>query len=300
MRNERIAFPGAGGRLSAWLSLPPAGDVIAYAVFAHCFTCSKDLKPVVNISRALTRQRMGVLRFDFTGLGESEGDFAETTFSANVADLIAAADFMAREFEAPSMLIGHSLGGAAALQAANRIKSIRAVATIGAPFEPNHISHLFPDALEEVEERGAADVVLAGRRFTVSREFIRDLSAHRMEETIARLGRPLLIFHSPGDDTVGIENAARIYRAARHPKSFISLDDADHLLLQERDSLYVGSLLATWVRRYIDPAARPGAGEDAGTPAGAFGTDVVAGGTIIADEPTSIDRPTQAPGARDE
>ena len=297
MRKERITFRGAGGgALSARLSLPPDGRVAAYAVFAHCFTCSKDLKPVVNISQALTQQRIGVLRFDFTGLGESEGDFAETTFTSNVEDLVAAADFMAREFEGPSLLVGHSLGGAAALQAAARIGSVRAVSTIGAPFEPRHIQHLFPDALEEIEERGSADVVLAGRRFTVSREFVRDLSAHRMKESIAGLGRPLLILHSPADDTVGIENAARIYKAARHPKSFISLDDADHLLLDARDSLYVGSLLGTWARRYTD---RPGEPRSAGDPredtrvttrtaAGAFRTEILAGGhAITADEPVA-------------
>jgi uncharacterized OsmC-like protein/fermentation-respiration switch protein FrsA (DUF1100 family) len=298
MRNQKITFRGAhGGQLAARLSLPPDGDVVACALFAHCFTCSKDLKPVVNISRALTQQRIAVLRFDFTGLGESEGDFADTTFSSNIEDLVAAAGYMAGELEAPAILVGHSLGGAAVLQAAARIPSVRAVATIGAPFDPAHVKHLFEGSLEEIEERGEADVVLAGRRFTVGRQFVRDLDGHRMEQTIAGLGRPLLIFHSPVDRTVGIDNAALIYQAARHPKSFVSLDDADHLLLDERDSLYVGSVLAAWAQRYMDappePETREALRQDnrvaARTAAGAFRTEILARGhALIADEPAAV------------
>jgi uncharacterized OsmC-like protein/fermentation-respiration switch protein FrsA (DUF1100 family) len=298
MRNQRITFPGAhGDRLSARLSLPPDGEVVACALFAHCFTCSKDLKPVVNISRALTQQRIAVLRFDFTGLGESEGDFEDTTFTSNIADLVAAAEYMGRELEAPAILVGHSLGGAAVLQAASRIGSVRAVATIGAPFDPGHVKHLFEGSLEEIEERGQADVVLAGRRFTVGREFVRDLDGHRMEETIADLGRPLLIFHSPVDQTVSVDNAALIYKAARHPKSFVSLDDADHLLLDQRDSLYVGSVLAAWAHRYIDvrpePVTRDALRQDnrvaVRTAAGAFRTEILARGhALIADEPAAV------------
>jgi uncharacterized OsmC-like protein/fermentation-respiration switch protein FrsA (DUF1100 family) len=298
MRNQKITFAGAdGSQLSARLSLPPDGEVVACALFAHCFTCSKDLKPVVNISRALTQQRIAVLRFDFTGLGESEGDFADTTFSSNIGDLVAAAGYMGRELEAPAILVGHSLGGAAVLQAASHIESVRAVATIGAPFDPGHVKHLFEASLEEIEERGEADVVLAGRRFTVGRQFVRDLDGHRMEQTIAGLGRPLLIFHSPVDQTVGIDNAALIYKAARHPKSFVSLDDADHLLLDERDSLYVGSVLAAWAHRYIDappePATREALRHDnrvsVRTAAGAFRTEILARGhALIADEPAAV------------
>jgi uncharacterized OsmC-like protein/fermentation-respiration switch protein FrsA (DUF1100 family) len=298
MRNQKITFAGAdGSQLSARLSLPPDGEVVACALFAHCFTCSKDLKPVVNISRALTQQRIAVLRFDFTGLGESEGDFADTTFSSNIGDLVAAAGYMGRELEAPAILVGHSLGGAAVLQAASHIESVRAVATIGAPFDPGHVKHLFEASLEEIEERGEADVVLAGRRFTVGRQFVRDLDGHRMEQTIAGLGRPLLIFHSPVDQTVGIDNAALIYKAARHPKSFVSLDDADHLLLDERDSLYVGSVLAAWAHRYIDappePATRDALRHDnrvsVRTAAGAFRTEILARGhALIADEPAAV------------
>jgi putative redox protein len=204
---------------------------------------------------------------------------------------------MAQELGAPSILLGHSLGGAAVLQAASQIESARAVATIGAPFDPEHITHLFEGSLDEIEESGEAEVVLAGRRFTVRREFLEDLAAHRMEETIGALRRPLLVFHSPVDQYVGIENAARIYKAARHPKSFISLDDADHLLLEERDSLYVGSVLASWADRYIEARAEPSTIEAlrednrvvARTAAGAFRTEILARGhSLIADEPTAV------------
>jgi len=298
MRNERITFPGGHGvELSARLSLPPDGEVRACALFAHCFTCSKDLKPVVNISRALTQQRIAVMRFDFTGLGESEGDFADTTFSSNIEDIVAAAEFMQRTYDSPAILIGHSLGGAAVLQAAAHLPPVRAVATIGAPFDPAHVKNLFVHALDAIEDRGEAEVMLAGRRFTLSREFVRDLEGQRVEETLASLGRPLLIFHSPVDQIVGIDNAALIYEAARHPKSFVSLDDADHLLLEPRDSLYVGSVLAAWAARYLEAVPEPETVEDlrndnrvvVRTAAGAFRTDILARGhAIIADEPKAV------------
>lgn len=298
MQNQRIALPGASGAvLSARLSLPADGKVRAYALFAHCFTCSKDLKAAVNISRAMTRQGLAVLRFDFTGLGESEGDFAGTTFTSNIEDLIAASSFMEREFGAPAILIGHSLGGAAVLQAAARLPSVRAIATIGAPFDPAHVKNLFVDSLPEIAAHGSADVVLGGRRFTLGAGFVRDLETHKVEETLAALGRPLLIFHSPVDNTVGIENAARLYQSARHPKSFVSLDDADHLLLREQDSLYTGSVLAAWVTRYLEPVPEPQTIEElradnavtARTSAGAFRTEIRVGGhSIVADEPKAV------------
>jgi uncharacterized OsmC-like protein/pimeloyl-ACP methyl ester carboxylesterase len=298
MQNQRITFPGASGALlSARLSLPADGNVRACALFAHCFTCSKDLRAAVNISRAMTQEGLAVMRFDFTGLGESEGEFAGTTFTSNIEDLIAASSFMEREFDAPAILIGHSLGGAAVLQAAARLPSVRAVATIGAPFDPAHVRNLFVDALPDIALHGSADVVLAGRRFTLGRGFVRDLEAHNVEETLASLGRPLLIFHSPVDNTVGIENAARLYQAARHPKSFVSLDDADHLLLRERDSLYVGSVLAAWVGRYLEPMPQPQTIEElradtavtASTSTGAFRTEIRAGRhALVADEPTAV------------
>lgn len=251
MTNERISFPGADGNvLSARLSRPANGRISACALFAHCFTCSKDLKPVVNISRALTDEGIAVLRFDFTGLGESEGDFADTDFSGNVGDLVAAATFMASELEGPAIVVGHSLGGAAVLSATDQIPEVRAVCTIGAPFEPRHVVRSFADSLDEIRKKGRADVVLAGRHFTVTRAFVEDLDHQQMQAVIRDLARPLLIFHSPSDRTVGIENAARIYETARHPKSFVSLDQADHLLLRERDSLFVGRVLAAWARRY--------------------------------------------------
>lgn len=257
MINERLAFAGStGGRLSARLSLPDDRRVDAYALFAHCFTCSKDLNAAVNISRALTARRVGVVRFDFTGLGESEGDFADSDFSSNVGDLLAAADFMKRQLSPPAILVGHSLGGAAVLAAASHVASVYAVATVGAPFHPGHVTHLFQRSLDEIESRGRAEVVLAGRRFTVTRDFVKDLTEQRMTEAIRNLGRPLLIFHSPVDRTVGVENATHIYTAARHPKSFISLDDADHLLTRERDSLYVGEVLAAWAGRYVPTTLR--------------------------------------------
>ena len=298
MTNQRLSFEGAdGSQLSARLSRPDDGEVQTYALFAHCFTCSKDLKAVVNLSRALTRAGIGVLRFDFTGLGESEGEFADTTFTSNVDDLVAAARFMEAELSAPEIMIGHSLGGAAVLQAAGRIDSVGAVATIAAPFRPEHVKHLFAESLEEIDERGEAQVLLAGRRFTVSREFVRDLDEQGMRETIRGLGRPLLIFHSPLDEFVGIENAAEIYTAAKHPKSFVSLDDADHLLTRERDSNYVGSVLAAWAERYVTLRAEgdgdrtaqeaPPEGEVmTATRAGSFRTEVRARShRLVADEP---------------
>ena len=298
MQNQKLTFRGADGSLlSARLSLPPDEEPIACALFAHCFTCSKDLKAAVNISRALTQRRIAVFRFDFTGLGESEGDFADTTFSSNIDDLVAAADFMDQELTAPSILVGHSLGGAAVIRAAHRMESVRAVSTIGAPFTPEHIKHLFEGRLDDIEGDGEAEVVLAGRRFTVKRQFIRDLGHHEMEDAIGGLGRPLLIFHSPIDQTVGIDNAAKIYQAARHPKSFISLDEADHLLFDEADSLFVGSVLATWAQRYLDePAAATTPDElraenrvAARTGPGAFRTEIVARGhALIADEPAAV------------
>jgi putative redox protein len=298
MKNQRIEFSGAqGDRLSGLLSLPADERVSAYALFAHCFTCSKDLKPVVNISRALTRRGIGVFRFDFTGLGESEGDFEDTGFSSNVGDLLAAAEYMGRELQAPAILIGHSLGGAAVINAAGSIPSAQAVCTIAAPFDPGHVTHLFSESLETIREQGRAEVLLAGRPFTVTLDFLEDLTEQRQDDAIRTLGRPLLIFHSPVDNTVGIENAGKIYTAAKHPKSFVSLDDADHLLLREADSLYVGDVLASWARRYVtydDPAAsleelRAENAVTSRTESEGFRTDVVTRRhTLVADEPEAV------------
>jgi putative redox protein len=252
MASRRVAFQGStGSSLAARIDLPDDSPASACAVFAHCFTCSKDLKAVVNISAALVGEGIGVLRFDFTGLGESEGEFADTSFASNVDDLVAAASFLQREYEAPQILIGHSLGGAAVLQAAAAVPSARAVATIGAPADPAHVKHLLASSLEEIERDGEAEIELAGRRFRIRKQFLDDLEKTRQAERIRQLRRALLIFHSPVDSIVGVENAAAIFEAARHPKSFISLDRADHLLSDPSDSRYVGEVLAAWVRKYL-------------------------------------------------
>ena len=220
MTTRRLSFPGsAGPDLSAILELPADGRADAYAVFAHCFTCSKDLKAVVAIAQTLIRRRIAVLRFDFTGLGESAGEFADTTFSGNVEDLVAAAEHLEGIARAPSILIGHSLGGAAVLQAAHRLPSVRAVATIGAPADPSHVLGLVESSREEIERDGEAVVRIAGRPFRIRREFLEDLEADNMRAALSVLRRALLILHSPIDEIVGIDNAARLYEAARHPKS---------------------------------------------------------------------------------
>ena len=252
IETERLTFKGANGEeLAARLDRPPEGPMRGYALFAHCFTCSKDVMAASRISKALADDGFGTLRFDFTGLGHSDGEFANTNFSSNIGDLVAAADFLRRQYRAPSLLIGHSLGGAAVLAAAGEIDEVRGVATIGAPFEPEHVRHLFGGQIERISTEGEAEVTLAGRTFRITEQFLDDLTDHRMADKIRTLGRALLIFHSPVDDIVGIDNAARIYEAAKHPKSFVSLDDADHLLSEARDSEYVASVLAAWAGRYM-------------------------------------------------
>lgn len=250
---DKVRFPGTGEAMLAGRVDVPDGEVRAWALFAHCFTCTKNLKAVGNISHALNRQGIAVLRFDFTGLGESEGDFAETNFSSNADDLVAATEYLTREHAAPAILVGHSLGGAAVLQAAGRIPSAVAVATIGAPYDPAHVSRLLVSRREEIERNGEAVVELAGRRFTIRAQFLEDLDQQKSEEAIRSLGRALAVLHSPVDEVVGIDNAASIFKAARHPKSFISLDRADHLLMHERDSRYVGAVIGTWAARYLEP-----------------------------------------------
>ena len=300
-RRLQITSP-RGHRLAARLDLPADGEPVASALFAHCFTCSKDLRAVGAISRALNREGIAVLRFDFTGLGQSEGDFADTTFSRDVDDLAAAAACLADELEAPSILIGHSLGGAAVLQAAARIPSARAVATIGAPCDPAHVQHLFDAHIDEIVEEGEARVTLAGRPFTIRKSFVDDLDGRMMDATIRDLDRALIVFHSPVDQTVGIENAAHIFQAAKHPKSFVSLDDADHLLSDERDAEYVGTVLAAWARKYL-PTPQEEAKLDPGTSRIAarigdsgFRTEIVAGGhALVADEPESVGGTNRGP-----
>lgn len=252
MRSNKVRFPGAAGQtLVGVMDLPDEGVPMAYAVFAHCFTCSKNIRATAHISRALTNENIGVLRFDFTGLGESEGDFSDTNFTTNLHDLVAAADFLAQEYEAPKLLIGHSLGGTAAIVAAHDIPSSIAVVTIASPFEPEHVVHHFGHKRDEIETNGEAEVCIVGRPFTIRKQFLDDVRDRPMDELIGTLDRALLIFHGPLDDTVDLDNAGLIFQAAKHPKSFISLDRADHLLSDTRDSFYVGSVIAAWVHRYL-------------------------------------------------
>lgn len=250
----KIEFEGAlGSRLAARLDEPASG-VRAYAVFAHCFTCSKDIAAASRIAKGLTEHGFGVLRFDFTGLGHSDGEFAGTTFSSNIGDLVAAAGWLRANRSAPSVLIGHSLGGAAVLAAAHRIEEVRAVATIGAPADPEHVTHLLAGSAEEIEREGQAEVDIGGRPFTIGRAFLEDLREHEPASMIGSLRRALLVFHSPVDAIVGVENAAQIFGWAKHPKSFVSLDRADHLLRDRADAAFVADVLAPWAARYIDPA----------------------------------------------
>lgn len=252
MPSKKLYFTGsANNRLSALLDLPQDGAPEAFALFAHCFTCTKNLKSAHHISAVLTGERYAVLRFDFTGLGESEGDFADTNFSSNVGDLIAASDFLAQDYEAPKVLIGHSLGGAAVLQAAARIPSSRAVATIGAPADPEHVMRHLQDQADIIARTGEAQVRLEGRNFKIKKQFLDDLEKVHMAAVIGKLKKAIAVFHSPLDDVVGIENAAKIFQQAQHPKSFISLGEADHLLMNPQDARYVGRMIAVWARRYL-------------------------------------------------
>lgn len=248
---EKVEFKGAlGDNLSAKIDMPD-GDHIACALFAHCFTCSKNLKAVGHVAKELNKKGIAVFRFDFTGLGDSEGSFEDTNFSSNVDDLLAAADYMRENMGAPEILIGHSLGGAAVLQAANKIKEARAVATIGAPSDPKHVEHHFESKREEIEETGSAIVNLAGRPFRIKKQFIDDLESTKMDKYIADLNKALMVMHAPLDDIVGIDNAAHIYKMAKHPKSFVSLHESDHLLTDEKFSRYVGAMVAEWSFIYL-------------------------------------------------
>ncbi|WPL17128.1 esterase [Thiorhodovibrio winogradskyi] len=253
MARIKLDFPNQQGeRLAGLLETPPADDAPpTYALFAHCFTCGKDIAAASRISRALAARGIAVLRFDFTGLGNSDGDFANTSFSSNVADLLAAADMLAQDFEPPRLLIGHSLGGAAALVAAHQLPQVEALVTIGAPATATHVRHLFSDAEEALSSQGEVEVRIANRGFRVKKQFLEDLEQHATAEHIARLRRPLLLYHSPFDEVVDISEAFRIYQAAKHPKSFISLDRADHLLTNPADALYVADTMVAWARRYL-------------------------------------------------
>jgi len=250
--SERITFPGAAGhQLAARLDMPDEPP-IAYALFAHCFTCSKDVFAASRIAAALAERGIAVLRFDFTGLGMSEGEFANTDFSSNVADLRAAADWMAREHQAPATLIGHSLGGAAVLKAAPDIAEARAVVTLNAPCGPSHVMDLFTEgAVDRIRAEGRAEVSIGGRPFTITQDFLDDIAEGGLLDAVARMRKALLVFHAPLDTIVGVDNAQRIFQAARHPKSFVSLDDADHLLTRREDATYAADVIAAWATRYL-------------------------------------------------
>ena len=294
MPTERIEFPGhSGGRLSARLDMPD-GPHVATALFAHCFTCGKDIPAARRIAARLAALGIAVLRFDFTGLGHSEGEFANTSFSSNVEDLLAAHRHLASKDMTPSLIIGHSLGGAAVLKAAAALDSIKAVVTIGAPFDPGHVVHNFTDAIPEIEAKGVAEVKLAGRPFKIGKDFLTDVAEAELTSAVGQLNAALLVLHAPRDEIVGIENAGAIFGAAKHPKSFVTLDGADHLVSAAADAEYVAGVIATWSERYLDihrPAPPPGAPEGVlriteADPKG-FLNDITSGEGhhLVADEP---------------
>jgi uncharacterized OsmC-like protein/pimeloyl-ACP methyl ester carboxylesterase len=305
---ERFQFAGEGGhQLAAALDLPD-GPVHAYALFAHCFTCGKDVLAAKRIAIALALKGIAVLRFDFTGLGSSEGDFANSTFSSNIADLVHAADHLRETRGPPAILIGHSLGGAAILAAAGQIPDAKAVVTIAAPSDPAHVTHLFKDSIEDIRTHGKVEVQLAGRPFHIKREFLDDIAEHGLMADVAKLHKALLIMHSPTDDTVGIDNATNIFLAAKHPKSFVSLSGADHLLSARRDSAYVADVIAAWAERYVDPVAAVSAAAAEGprnvvvreTRASKFQQTVTSGPhQLLADEPVGAGGEDSGPGPYD-
>jgi len=298
MPSTRVEFPAGQGHTLAGRLDTPDGVPRAWALFAHCFTCSKDTKAATFIARALADAGFGVLRFDFTGLGGSGGDFSNTHFSSNVDDLVAAADWLRKHHGLPALLVGHSLGGTAVLAAAERIDDALAVATVGAPFDPAHVTHQFGTDLAVIERDGQARVKLAGREFTIRRSFIDDVSGQPQAARIRALRRPLLVLHAPGDNVVKIDNARHLFEAALHPKSFVSLDGADHLLTRAADARYAANVIAAWAARYLPEASEPARSKEVlehgtvrvserGT--GAFAVSMQAGRhTLIGDEPTSV------------
>lgn len=297
MNSEKVTFAGhSGDMLAARLDLP-GGPVRAAAILAHCFTCSKDIAAARRIAGRLAALGIAVLRFDFTGLGHSGGEFANTHFSSNVEDLRRAAAYMSGRGLPAQLMIGHSLGGAAVLRAAADLSGVRAVVSIGAPFDPAHVAHNFGDKLEEIRASGSAVVDLAGRTFEIRRSFLDDISQASLEAALPRLGAALLVLHAPRDAVVGIDNAARIFGAAKHPKSFVSLDGADHLLSREEDAEYAAEVIASWSRRYLDLAPEPmdpdapeGVVRVSEAEASGFRQDIVVAGRhqLVADEPAAM------------
>ena len=288
-----VSFPSGGQTLQGHLHSPVGAKPRAYALFAHCFTCTANSRAAIHIARALATEGIAVLRFDFTGLGASEGEFADSNFSSNVADLVAAAEFLSNLDRAPTLLIGHSLGGTAVLAAAAQLEGVKAVATLGAPAQPAHVQALLGNERETIEREGQATVNLGGRPFQIKRQFLDDLAQQDLPASLRKLRRPLLIMHAPLDDIVSIDNASELFGHALHPKSFISLDNADHLLSREADAQYAAQVLAAWASRYVpliqgEQVLDGGPGRAiARTPREGFTTQVnVAGHALIADEPT--------------
>ena len=291
--SEKLTFPNREGiELAGRLELP-AGQPLAFALFAHCFTCSKDIAAAGRISRALGRKGIAVLRFDFTGIGNSDGDFANTDFTSNQKDLAAAADFLREHHQAPQLLVGHSLGGAAVLGVASEIPEVRAVCTIGAPSDPSHVLGLMEDRIERIEAEGCAQVELGGRRFEITKAFLDSLDDRTFSDRIRRLDAALLVLHAPLDETVGIDEARKIYEAAKHPKSFVTLDGADHLLSNVEDSEYVAEILAAWAPRYLDVPFP--SGDDAVLARGGHLTDSpVPDGTVVVEEFRGLEQRVRA------
>ena len=305
MRTERLEFANEKGEKLAALVDLPLGKPVAFALFAHCFTCGKDNVSAKRISERLAMCGVAVLRFDFTGLGMSEGEFADTHFSSNVDDLVAAGDHLRKTYGAPAILIGHSLGGAAVLAAAHRIPDARAVVTIAAPSDPAHVVGLFKDHVDKIREQGQVEVQLAGRPFRIKREFLDDVAEQRIEDCLANLRKALLVFHSPTDDIVGIENASRIFTTAKHPKSFVSLAGADHLLSKKDDAVYVANVIAAWAERYLEQTAER-SDEQVGivlvreTGGGKFQQEIMSGPhRFLADEPVKAGGLDSGPGPYD-
>ncbi|WP_281847121.1 bifunctional alpha/beta hydrolase/OsmC family protein [Olleya namhaensis] len=295
MNIQKINFTNVEGQqLVGRLELPINQHPHNFAIFAHCFTCNKNLSAVKNITRELTSNGFGVLRFDFTGLGESEGDFENTNFSGNVDDLISASNYLKENYTAPTLLIGHSLGGAAVIFAASTIDSVKAVATIGAPSNPKHVENLIKSSVDEIKATGKANVSIGGRPFTIKKQFLDDIETKSLPNVAKNLRKALLVMHSPQDTTVGIENAEEIYVAARHPKSFVTLDGADHLLMRKEDSIYVGSVITSWAKRYIsipktDTISTTHQAVASLDSEDGFTTQMTVGShTMMADEPTSF------------
>jgi putative redox protein len=304
IESRKIEFPGsAGSNLAARLDVP--ANPRAFALFAHCFTCGKDVFAAVRIADALTARGIAVLRFDFTGIGGSEGDFANTNFSSNIQDLIAAADYLRKNHTAPALLIGHSLGGAAVLAAAPHVPEATAVVTIGAPASAAHVTHNFAADLAEIKEKGTAKVTLSGRSFTITKQFLDDVAEQNVLAGLARLKKALLVCHAPRDEYVSIDNATQIFVAAKHPKSFLSLDTADHLLRKREDAIYLADVIAAWASRYL-PAAEasatlpPGIVEVRETLTGPLAQRVSAGRHVLmAGEPVEVGGDDSGPGPYD-